>query len=221
MSSEFGVLTKNIRYLMEVHGISSVTELSKRIKMHQPTLHRMLTGEVKDPKYTTLKNIAEFFKISPIDLIECDLQITQPKTTVDIDGEPYTVHFKDVPVKRNAYLGEESSWIEGDSTDGYIRWPTYDHDAYALKCTGNLMIPRIKEGEFVVIEPNHPYASGDEVFIVTDTGEAMVKTFLFEREGYYHLLPVNENSAPIQIHNSKIAQMQYIAGIAKTSLWHS
>ncbi|MBI6549920.1 LexA family transcriptional regulator [Xenorhabdus sp. VLS] len=219
--SDFGILTKNIRYLMEIHEISSVTELSKRIKMHQPTLHRMLTGEVKDPKYTTLKNIAEFFKISPIDLIECDLRVSQPKTIVDVEGEPYSVNFKDVPVKRNAHLGDESYWAAGDITDGYIRWPTHDQDAYALKCTGNSMIPRIKEGEFVIIEPNHSYSPGDEVLLVTDADEVMIKTFLFEREGYCHLLPINENLAPIRIHNSKIFRMQYVAGIAKNSLWHS
>ncbi|MDE9537396.1 helix-turn-helix domain-containing protein, partial [Xenorhabdus bovienii] len=56
MSSNSDILNKNIKYLMHQAGITSVTELSKRIKMQQPTLHRMITGEIKDPKYTNLKH---------------------------------------------------------------------------------------------------------------------------------------------------------------------
>ncbi|CDG20666.1 Predicted phage repressor [Xenorhabdus poinarii G6] len=221
MMSDFGVLTKNIRYLMDTHGIASVTELSKRLKMHQPTLHRMLTGEVKDPKYATLKTIADFFRVSPIDLVECDLQSAPSKIAMDEQGELHTYHFNDIPVRGNAQLGDTSYWNDVDSTDGYIRWPTHDQDAYALKCIGNAMIPRVKEGEFVIIEPNHSYSPGDEVLVVTDTDEVMVKTFLFERENYYHLLSINEDHAPVRLHHAKIVRMQYVAGIAKSSLWHS
>lgn len=223
MGMEFDTLNKNIKYLMRENGINSVTELSKRVKMQQSTLQRMLTGEVKDPKYTTLKHIAEYFKVSPIDLIECDLQDPAPKTVVDVEGDPYLVSFKNIPVLGNAQLGNGGFWTEMQypvgSGDGYIRWPSFDEDAFALKCSGDSMVPRIKEGEYVIIEPNHIFKPGDEVLVVTDEGEVMVKTFLFERDGFYHLLPVNEDHAPIRLHKSKAVKMQYVAGIAKSSLW--
>ncbi|WPM85423.1 helix-turn-helix transcriptional regulator [Apirhabdus apintestini] len=53
-------LERNIKYLMDKAGISSVTGLARQLKMQQSTLHRMLTGEVRDPKYTTLSHIASF-----------------------------------------------------------------------------------------------------------------------------------------------------------------
>jgi lambda repressor-like predicted transcriptional regulator len=62
MAYEYDVVQKNIKYLMEKAGISSVTELSRKVKMQQSTLQRMLAGEIKDPKYITLKHIAEFLK---------------------------------------------------------------------------------------------------------------------------------------------------------------
>jgi phage repressor protein C with HTH and peptisase S24 domain len=77
---------------------------------------------------------------------------------------------------------------------------------------------RIKEGEFVIIEPNHGYHPGDEVLVVTEQGEVMVKTFLFERDGL-PFTPVNENHAPIRLPKSSVTKIQYIAGIAKSSLW--
>lgn len=223
MAFENDIVQKNIKFLMDKEGIVSVTELSRKLKMQQSTLQRMLTGEVKDPKYITLKQIADFFRVSPIDLVECDLQQNPPQTVVDVDGDPYDFVFKDVPVLGNAQLGNGGFWTEMEypvgTGDGYIRWPSYDKDVYALKCIGDSMVPRIKEGEFVIIEPNHAYHPGDEVLVVTESGDVMVKTFLFERDGYYHLLPVNEDHAPIRVRSVNVTKIQYVAGIAKPSLW--
>lgn len=223
MAYERDVVQKNIKYLMDKEGITSVTDLSRKVKMQQSTLQRMLAGEVKDPKYTTLKHIAEFFKVSPVDLVECDLQENPPQTIVDVDGDPYDVVFREVPVLGNTQLGHGGYWTDMEypvgNGDGYIRWPSYDKDVYALKCVGDSMVPRIKEGEFVIIEPNHSYHPGDEVLVVTEKGEVMVKTYLFERDGFYHLLPVNENHAPIRVASANVTQIQYVAGIAKSSLW--
>lgn len=223
MTYERDIVQKNIKYLMDKDGITSVTELSRRLKMQQSTLQRMISGEVKDPKYSTLKHIAAFFKVSPKDLAECDLQKLLPEVAANTDGEPHDVVFNYIPVVGNAQLGKGGYWSDMEypvgNGDGYICWPTYDEEAYALKCVGDSMVPRIKEGEFVIVEPNTGYHPGDEVLVVTEEGEVMVKTFLFERDGFYHLLSVNEEHAPIRVAKEKMLRIQYVAGIAKASLW--
>ncbi len=222
MNSAPDTLQRNIKYLMEKASISSVTELARHLKMQQSTLHRMLTGEVRDPKYTTLSNIASFFGISPVDLIERDLQHSTP-AAAEIASPSWQFHAQGVPVLGNTQLGHGGYWSDMEypvgGGDGYLRWPSCDEEVYALKCVGDSMMPRIKEGEFVIIEPNHNYHPGDEVLVVTHSGEVMVKTFLFERDGYYHLLPVNEDHAPIRIAKNDVAKIQYVAGIAKSTLW--
>lgn len=80
------------------------------------------------------------------------------------------------------------------------------------------MMPRIKEGEFVIVEPNHDYAPGDEVLVVTQDGEFMVKTFLFERDGLFHLMSVNEDHPPVRVSRENIEKIHYVAGIAKSAL---
>lgn len=223
MSATNNLLQLNIKYLMDKAGISSVTELARMVKMQQSTLHRMLTGEVRDPKYTTLSNLAALFGVSPVDLIEQDMRYhdTSPESVSSLPHISRLV--KAVPVLGNTQLGHGGYWSEMEYPvgvgDGYLRWPSCDDDAYALKCVGDSMMPRIKEGEFVIIEPNHNYHPGDEVLVVTHGGEVMVKTFLFERDGFYHLLPVNEDHAPIRLAIGDVAQIQYVAGIAKSTLW--
>ncbi|WP_053014359.1 MULTISPECIES: helix-turn-helix domain-containing protein [Xenorhabdus] len=78
------MLTRNISYLMTSHEIPSVKELAKRLEINQPTLHRTLSGEVKDPSYSMLKNIAEYFGRTATDLMECDLS--------EIDGGSPYIH---------------------------------------------------------------------------------------------------------------------------------
>lgn len=52
-----------LKALMDARGVSGYA-LSERTKIPQPTIHRILTGESKDPKTDTLQPIAEFFGMS-------------------------------------------------------------------------------------------------------------------------------------------------------------
>jgi phage repressor protein C with HTH and peptisase S24 domain len=81
--------------------------------------------------------------------------------------------------------------------DGYINYPMRDPNAYALRCMGDSMRPRIREGEFVIIEPNSEPISGDEVLVKSLDGRVMIKTLLYQRDGRLHLLSVNE-AHPLQ-----------------------
>lgn len=206
-------IVRNIKFLMSKNNINNVTELARKTKIHQPTLHRLLAGDVQDPRYNNLKQLADFFKVNINDIVEKDL-INQPKsakTRSDL-----------VPIVGSAQLGDNGFWTDMDYPigcgDGFIQWPTQDKDAYALKCKGESMVPRIKSGEYVVVEPNHKYLSGDEVLIVTKDSRIMVKIYLYLRDSTYTLVSINENHPPIKLNADEIEKIHYVAGIAKESL---
>ena len=81
------------------------------------------------------------------------------------------------------------------------------------------MKPRIKNGEFVIVEPSHACVSGDEVLIKCIKGRVMVKELLYIRDGMVHLASVNEAHPKIIIEQSEISVMHYVAGIVKKGLW--
>ncbi|HHR6131919.1 TPA: helix-turn-helix domain-containing protein [Providencia alcalifaciens] len=214
------LLIKNIKHLMDTKGISNHTELARRLKMHQPTMHRLLSGEVKDPKISVVKNIADFFHVPLTDLTDADLT----KKENGVPQSAISVNYASIPVVGRAQLGEGGCWSDLQYPigmgEGYIHWPTSDPDAYALLCVGDSMIPRIKEGEFVIIEPNHAYSPGDEVLLVTSSEETMVKTYLYKRDGYIYLSSINDAHPPIKVEQIKVDKIHYVAGIAKPSLWY-
>ena len=49
-----------------VHTHLSGNALAKAIKLPTPTIHRLITGEVQDPRLSTLIMIADYFGVSEI-----------------------------------------------------------------------------------------------------------------------------------------------------------
>lgn len=130
---------------------------------------------------------------------------------------------KRIPVLGMAQLGDNGFWAEVEYPvghgDGYLDFPSRDRDAYGIRCVGDSMLPRIKDGEFVVIEPNHPVENGDEVLVKAKDGRVMIKILLYQRGGRTHLMSVNTEHAPLAIDTEKIERLHYVAAIVKPSMW--
>lgn len=128
-----------------------------------------------------------------------------------------------VPVVGSAQLGDDGHFCELQYPvghgDGSVDWRTKDANAYAVKCRGESMKPRIRHGEFVVVEPNHPVQPGDEVLVRSEDGRVMVKQLAYIRDGMVHLDSINEKFPRITIEESQVESIHYVAGIAKSALW--
>lgn len=129
------------------------------------------------------------------------------------------------PVVGTAQLGDDGYWLElnfpAGHGDGFVLYPSRDPNAYALRCKGDSMRPRIKPGEFVAVEPNHPYTPGDEVVVRDKRERVMVKVFNFERNGSIEVSSINEDHKPFTIDLSEIRVIHYVAGIVKPSLYYA
>lgn len=128
-----------------------------------------------------------------------------------------------VPVVGTAQLGDDGYWLELEYPmghgEGFIRYPMKDPNTYALRVKGDSMRPRIKPGEFVVIEPNHAISPGEEVMVKTTDGRSMVKLLGWRRDGMVELQSVNEDHRPITLDEKQISAMHYVGAIVKPS-WY-
>jgi phage repressor protein C with HTH and peptisase S24 domain len=140
-----------------------------------------------------------------------------------IDNTVPVSRFSKLPIVGTAQLGDDGYWAELDYPtghgDGYIQYPSKDPSAYALRCKGDSMKPRIKQGEYVVIEPNHAPVNGDEVLVKCKRGRVMVKELLYIRDNIVHLGSVNEVHGKISIDQSDIETIHFVAAIVKNALW--
>lgn len=130
---------------------------------------------------------------------------------------------KKIPVVAMAQLGDNGHFCEMEYPvghgDGYLHFFSSDPNAYGIRCVGDSMEPRIKDGEFVVIEPGHVVESGDEVLVKSNDGRVMVKTLAYKRGGAAHLLSVNMTHATVKIPLEQIQHMHFVAAIVKASAW--
>lgn len=128
-----------------------------------------------------------------------------------------------VPVVGTAQLGDNGFWAELEDPsgygDGHIEFSARTATAYALRCRGDSMKPRIKDGEFVIVEPEHTPVPGDEVLVKAIDGRVMVKELLYIRDDVVHLLSVNEAHGKLSLPLAEIDVMHFVSAIAKRTMW--
>lgn len=128
-----------------------------------------------------------------------------------------------VPVVGEARLGDQGYFEEtpyANGSDGWVKYPG-KNGTYALRCKGDSMRPRIKPGEFVVIEEFGRVAEGDEVMCQTTDGRRMIKILNRKYpDKSVELTSVNDKHDPITLDDDEIAHMHPVAAILKPSMYY-
>ena len=126
-----------------------------------------------------------------------------------------------VPVVGSAKLGSDGYFEALDFPvghgDGYLNIYSDDPNAYGLRVMGDSMHPRIKNGEYVLIEPNKVFVTGDEVMVQTFDGRSMIKEFIYLRDGVYRFDSVNQDHSPLHLDHETVSKVHLVGGILKSS----
>ncbi|CAM3697922.1 XRE family transcriptional regulator [Cupriavidus respiraculi] len=208
-----------------------VERMAEVLKVEPAVVRGWLEGEgTKLPVHHAIK-LHEIYGYSPPWLVNgkgdrlakgVEADLDEPSLSLDTIRIPAEA-FKRIPVRGMAQLGDNGHFCEieypvGDG-DGFLYFPTRDPDAYGLRCNGDSMRPRVKHGEFVVVEPNTPVTNGDEVLVKSQDGRVMVKELAYIRDGSLHLASVNEKHGMLRIPQAEVERLHFVAGIVKRSAW--
>jgi hypothetical protein len=101
--------------------------------------------------------------------------------------------------------GKGYAWVRG------VR--TTDPQAYGFKVRGDSMRPRIRSGEYIVVEPSEEVNPGDDVVVKFTDKKAVVKELLWIRDGDVCLGSVNGDGQPMTCPLSSIVSIHRIAAI--------
>jgi hypothetical protein len=132
---------------------------------------------------------------------------------------PLTKHWKLIPVVGMAQLGDNGHWVEVEFGNGFVDHPSRDKDAYALRCVGDSMSPKIEAGDFVIIEPNTEPKPGKNVLLKSKDGRVMVKKFLYKAAGRTYLVSVNAAHPPMSFGDEEIEKMHYVRAVVDGDAW--
>ena len=169
-------------------------EAARQIGISQPSLSDIETGETKSLRGKTLVGMVKAYGVSP-QWLESNIGPRDADTSAE-RSEGGTV-----PVVGTVQAGNDGYWEElqypTGHGDGFVRYPTKDPNAYALRVKGDSMRPRIKPGEFILVEPAAAILAGEEVIVTTTDGRSMVKVLGPRRNGMTELQSINEDHRPI------------------------
>ncbi|TBU76401.1 XRE family transcriptional regulator [Phytopseudomonas daroniae] len=174
-------------------------------------------SDLREPSLADLLLLAPALGVSIAELVGSEALPVPVADTLDVGHARGGA----VPVVGHAQLGTHGYFEEIDFPvghgDGYLRIYSDDPNAYGLRVSGDSMHPRIKNGEYVLIEPNKPFHAGDEVMVRTQDGQAMIKEYIYLRDGMYRFDSVNQNHPPIHIPQDKVSKIHLVGGILKSS----
>lgn len=207
MSTEYG---QRLRAARKHAGLTQV-ELSKKTGIPQSTIstaERLGHGSAETPIYAKACGVdAHWLATGDGEMIPA---ITSPNVKFArsiAEASAYTDNAsvltdagavpkgRLVPVVGMARLGdngfyEEVSSVPG-SGDGLVDAYSSDPNAYALRVKGDSMFPAIRDGWYVVVEPNSAPQPGDYVLIKLKSGQKMVKELLMQRQDSITVVSVN------------------------------
>ncbi len=212
------VVAFNLQKLMEEKPhLASNPKLAKLAHLGTGTISRIRNAETS-ASIGNLQQLADAVGITLEELI-------RNPDLPPLINEPQAHYMRSgIPVVGTAQLGDDGYWLEMEFPvghgDGWVRYPARDPNAYALRCKGDSMRPRIKNGEFVVVEPNTPFKPGHDVLVRDKRGRAMVKVFNFERDGSIEVGSVNEDHKAITLTLEEIDKIHRVVAVLSPDAYY-
>jgi phage repressor protein C with HTH and peptisase S24 domain len=215
--------------IKEVMGETSPADFAREMGVTDATVHFWLKGKTLSIKGENAAAIEKKRGYRAKWVIDG----TPPKRVIDKSqpDEPTpeyagarTLNVRKVVVVGTARLseGEEGFYDEISSTpgagDGHMEIATGDPNAYGLRVRGNSMAPAIRDGWYVLVEPNSAPAVGEYVLVKLRNGQKMVKELLYRRAESIEVLSVN-NGMRRTIYTEEIESLQAVAAVVPPSKW--
>jgi len=109
--------------------------------------------------------------------------------------KPFVISKRWVPVKAYSKMGMDGYFtdmgFEGNAGDGYVPTHTAGDRSYAIKGTGDSMFPAIRNGWYVVCDPDAELTPSEFVQVCLKDGRCTIKEFIGIHNNVLNLLAVN------------------------------
>lgn len=199
--------------LKELRGKLSQKEAADKAGISQQQWSKLERGILDPDDSSSPAKIARAFGISLDDLLH---------GTFNAQPGPELRSFRPVPIVGDFRGGLENGYFEDREYpvghgEGFIDWPTRDPNAYAARIVGDSMAPRIRHGEFVIVEPNAACRPGNDVVVKLRDGHKMCKRLLLDRADSFELGSINDAHKTLVVLKETVESIQLVAGIVSAA----
>ncbi|EPL6109208.1 LexA family transcriptional regulator [Acinetobacter baumannii] len=196
-------------------------ELARAVGVKPPSVSDWLSGKSKTMEGENLLRASKFLNVNPSWLAsgtgeiqsstrdkfkQLDIEAFKKKYNISDSDEallfstiiekPFTPSSKRwVPVKAYSKMGMDGYFTdmgyEGNAGDGYVPTHSAGPRAYGIKGTGDSMFPAIRNGWYVVCDPDAELVPNEFVQVCLKDGRCTIKEFVGINGGVLSLLSVN------------------------------
>lgn len=218
-------LGKRLKRLREARHLSQI-QVAQRLGISRQAVRKWELDQTKDLRRDNLLGVCQIYGIT-LEALLLGTSVTlvddPPAAPGNADPGPRPGRLRPIPIVGTAQLGDDGYWADLEyptgGGDGAILLAVPDQNAYAIRCRGDSMRPRIQDGEFVIVCPSRAARSGDDVLIRHQDGRVMVKRLLYLRDGHIYLQSINENYPSHKFAMADIDVMHPVAAICNTLSW--
>lgn len=190
------------------------TEIARRAKVTRSAVTDWLNGRVVDLSASSAQNLSANSKYSATWLATGDGPKLKTKEFSYVNSTNKKLYLSVIGV---AQLGENGWYDEViKDTEGYIEYYSNDSEAYVLRIKGDSMFPAIRNGWYMVVEPNGAICNGEYVALKLKDGRRLVKELLFRHSDSLVLQSAN-GSQRLTIEKKDIEQIYPVAAIVPPS----
>lgn len=158
-------LSKRLKYLMLQHGNLCEAELARETQVPQPTIHRLLSGDTKDPRVSTLRLVSDYFNVSIDYLLGKEPLLTSFDTNGRLSSNNRLLPIINWP-QVLPYLRDPTPILE--TVSDAKSWTTTElflgKNAFALPSRA-FMEPRFPKGTLLIIDPDESPQDGDFILL--------------------------------------------------------
>lgn len=158
-----------LRQLMSCSGLSA-NALAKHLDLPPPTVNRLITGEVQDPRLSTLTGIANYFGVS-LDQLVGRLELEKPFKNTNSEIQLVARPPMSIPILTIAQAVNYQKFIS--APDNWLPWQsqsTKQEDIkkdriFAVAIRNNLYEPLFAQGSYLIVNPAITLSSGDYILL--------------------------------------------------------
>ncbi|KLO21903.1 hypothetical protein X275_06050 [Marinitoga sp. 1197] len=182
------LIGKRIELLRKRKGLSR-EKLGYIIGIAGNSVYRIESG-MNLPSAEVIIELAKYFNVSTDYILGLDTESDEENIV--------KVQMKKIPVYEKVAAGRSGIAEPIDYPIDEIYIPVGSKGEFAVEVIGDSMEPEIKEGDYVIIDPNAYVESGNRVVaLINDGADALVKVYRKAMEGPAMLYSLNQKYEPI------------------------
>jgi len=161
------------------------------------------------PGADKLHELANLFHVNVNDLLDDAVDLGNGDMISDVDKLRYP------RVIGTAKMGDGGYYVDLEGGDGYVEFESAT-GSVAIRVRGDSMYPAIRDGWYVILEPNSELQLGEYVLVAFTDGKKMVKELLQIEDDCYVLESVKGNER-ITAFKADIENIRHISAIVSPS----